>query len=52
MLVAAEDGVDICDASAASAAVVGIIGHGEESDAGFEVTTCSDLAVEVMDYRN
>ena len=35
MLVAAEDGVDVGDAGAASAAVVGVVGYGEESYAGF-----------------
>lgn len=34
MLVAAEDGVDVGDARAAPAAVVGVVRHGEEADAG------------------
>ena len=52
MLVAAEDGVDVGDARAASAAVVRVVGYGEETDAGFEVPLCGYLAVEVVDYRD
>ena len=32
---AAEDGVDVCDARAAAAAIVGVVGYGEEADTGF-----------------
>ena len=42
--------MDVCHARAASAAVVGVVGYGEEADAGFEVPVCGDLAVEVVDY--
>ena len=44
--------MDVCHARAAAAAVVGVVGYGEEADAGFEVPVCGDLAVEVVDYRD
>lgn len=50
VLVAAEDGVDVRHARTAPAAVVGVVSYGEESDAGFEVPVCGDLAVEVVDH--
>lgn len=50
MLVATEDRVDISHARAAPAAVVGVVGYGEEPHAGFYVPVRGDLPVEVMDY--
>ena len=50
VLVATEDGVDVRHARAAPAAVVGVVSYGEESDAGFEVALCGDLAVEVVNH--
>ena len=35
MLVASEDGVDVCDARTTSAAVVGVVGYREEAHARF-----------------
>lgn len=50
MLVAAENRVDVGDACAAPAAVVGVVGYREESYAGFEVSVLGNLLVEVVDY--
>ena len=49
MLVAAEDGVDVGDARAASAAVIRVVCYGEEAYAGFEVSVLGDFLVEVVD---
>lgn len=48
-LFAAEDGVDVGDRGAAPAAVVGVVGDGEEADGRLEAALGLDLVVEVMD---
>jgi len=41
--------VDVGDAGAAAAAVVRVVGDGEEADAGFQRALGLDLVVEVVD---
>jgi hypothetical protein len=52
LLVTPQDGVDVGNTGTASAAVVGVVGDGEEADRGLEGTGGLDLLVEVMDDGN
>ena len=44
--------MDVGNACAAPAAVVGVVGYREESYAGFEVSVVRNFLVEVVDYGN
>lgn len=52
LLLIAKNGVDVGNGSAASAAIVGVVRNGEETNTGLESALGLDLVVEVMDHGN